>query len=181
MIEKHSVSESDKILASAIKRYQDGDIEAAIQELREAAGNDPLNLRIPLTLAKLLMRHGQFEHAEEVLLALPEQARTDNDITHLLAHLGLIRAAETAPESNELFKTLEADPGAHEARYQLAALLLLNDETEAALEQLLELLRRSHDFRNGVAQQGMSAILNMLGPDDELARDYRKQMLSLIH
>lgn len=181
LIDNYIAGESDEVLASAIKRYQDGDIEGAMQELQEAAEADPFNLRIPITLAKLLMRHAQFEHAEELLLSLPEQARNNNDIAHLLAHLGFIRAAEHAPDADELFSALEADPNAHEARYQLAALFLLNDETEAALEQLLALLRTGRDFRNGVAQQGMSAILNMLGPDDEIAREYRKQMFSLIH
>ena len=49
------------------------------------------------------------------------------------------------------------------------------------LEQLLELLQRDPAFDNGVAKRGMSAILNMLGEDNEIAREYRKQMLSLIH
>jgi putative thioredoxin len=172
---------ADEVLASAIKRYQSGDIDSAIQELRNAAEADPSNLSIPMTLAKLLMHQGQFDRAEELLMSLPEQDRTDNDIAHLLAHLGFIRAAEEAPDANELLATLENDGNAHEARYQLAALLLLNDETEAALEQLLELLQRDPSFSNGVARQGMSAILNMLGPDDEVAREYHKQMLSLIH
>lgn len=172
---------ADEVLASAIKRYQSGDIDGAMQELRDAAEADPFNLRIPLTLAKLLMRHGQFDHAEELLMSLPEKSRTNDDIAHLLAHLGFIRAAEEAPDADELLAALEADDNAHKARYQLAALLLLNDETEAALEQLLELLQRDPSFNNGVAKQGMSAILNMLGPDDEIAGEYRKQMLSLIH
>ena len=175
------VDESDELLASAIKLYQSGDIDGAIQGLREAAEADPLSSRIPLTLAKLLMRHGQFEDAEELLLALPEQSRTDNDIADLLAHLGFIRAAESAPYANELLATLEADADAHEARYQLAALLLLNDETEAALEQLLEILQRNPSFNNGIAKRGMSAILNMLGPDDDIADEYGKQMLSMLH
>ena len=107
-------------------------------------------------------------------MSLPEKARNNSDIAHLLAHLGFIHAAEQAPDANALFATLENNPDAHEARYQLASLLLLNDETEAALEQLMELLRRQPGFQNGVAQRGLSAILNMLGEDDEIAREYRK-------
>lgn len=180
-IDRYSTGESDEVLASAIKRYKSGDIEGAMQELQAAAEADPFNLRIPLTLAKLMMRHGQFEKAEKFLTSLPEKARNNADIAHLIAHLGFIRASEQAPAAKELFITLEEDPDAHETRYQLASLLLLNDETEAALEQLMELLRRDRSFKGGVAQNGISAILNMLGPDDETAREYRKQLLSLIH
>ncbi len=172
---------ADEVISSAIKRYQTGDIDGAIQELRNASRAEPSNLRIPLTLAKLLMRHGQFDKAEELLMSLPEQARSDSNIAHLLAHLDFIRAAEEAPDANVLLTTLEHDGNAHTARYQLAALLLLNDETEAALEQLLELLQRDPSFNNGIAKRGMSAILNMLGPDDEVAHEYHQQMSSLIH
>lgn len=173
--------EEDVVLASAIERFQSGDIDGAIQELHDAAEADPADLRIPLTLAKLLMRQGQFVQAEELLMSLPEQKRSESDIANLLVHLGFIRAAEQAPAADELLATLEVNTNAHEARYQLASLLLLNDETEAALEQLLVLLQCEPSFRNGIARRGMSAILDMLGPDDDIAREYRQQMHSLTH
>jgi putative thioredoxin len=181
LLEKYIAGETDEVLASAINTYQSGDIDGAMQQLREAAEADPFDLRIPLTLAKLLMRHGQFEHAEELLRALPEQAQMYDDVADLLAHLGFIRAAENAPATEELLENLSVDPDDLEARYQLAALLLLNDETEAALEQLFDILERERNYREGGIQKGIAAILNMLGPDDELSREYRKRLFSVIH
>jgi putative thioredoxin len=104
-----------------------------------------------------------------------------DDVADLLAHLGFIRAAENAPATEELLENLSVDPDDLEARYQLAALLLLNDETEAALEQLFDILERERNYREGGIQKGIAAILNMLGPDDELSREYRKRLFSVIH
>ena len=55
-----------------------------------------------------------------------------------------------------------------------------NDEYEAAILQLLELLKRDRHFKDAVARKGLTAVFNMLGGDHELVVKYRKQMMNLM-
>ncbi|MCK4675252.1 MAG: thioredoxin fold domain-containing protein, partial [Gammaproteobacteria bacterium] len=56
MLDKYLARESDKDLAGAVAEYQNGDKEAAFEQLNKLIFIDPENSRIQLTFAKLLMR-----------------------------------------------------------------------------------------------------------------------------
>jgi putative thioredoxin len=181
LIDKHIARQSDAMLAAAVKTYQQGDIEGAVRLLRQAEEADPDNLRIPLTLAKLLMQHGRVAEAEELLRLLPAEAQQDPEVTILAAHLSFIRVAQGSPPIETLEQTVAADPADCEARYRLSAVKLLQDDYEGALEQLLEIMRRDRSFRNDAGRKGMLAVLQILDEDSDLAKRYRSLMFKAIH
>jgi thioredoxin-like negative regulator of GroEL len=55
------------------------------------------------------------------------------------------------------------------------AVQLINDD-EAAMEQLLERVRRNLEYRDAVDLRGLHAILGILGEDDALAARYRARL-----
>jgi putative thioredoxin len=181
LIARYIACRSDAKLAAAIQMYQQGNIEEAVRLLREAEDTDPDNIRIPLTLAKLLMRHGQPAEAENLLRLLPAEARQDPEVSALLTHLGFIRIARDAPAEDLLEQAIAAEPKNSEARYQLSALKLLRDDYEGALQQLLEIVRTDRGFRNDAGRKGMVAVLNLLGKDHALAKRYRALMFDATH
>ena len=181
LIDKYIARQSDAMLAAAVKTYQQGDVEEAVRLLRQAEEADPDNLRIPLTLAKLLMQHGRLAEAEELLRLLPAEAQQDPEVIMLAAHLGFIRVAQGSPPIETLEQTVAADPADCEARYRLSAVKLLQDDYEGALEQLLEIMRRDRSFRNDAGRKGTLAVLQILGEDSELAKRYRSLMFKAVH
>ena len=66
IIEKYIVRDSDVVVSKAVKVYHKGDADSAFMQLAEVAMADPTNLRIPLTLSKLLTRDAR---PEQELLA----------------------------------------------------------------------------------------------------------------
>ncbi len=181
VIDKYVARESDTVLAEAVSAYRSGDVEGAMRQLQQAAEADPFNLRVPLTLAKLLIRDQRYEDAYSMLNALPPEVHQDEEVARLMVHLGFIRLAQQAPDPETLEQTLARHPEDSEARYQLSAVRLMNDDYEGALEALLELLKRDRGFGDDAARKGLTAIIDMLGHDNELARRYRARMFNVIY
>lgn len=181
IIDRHLAGAGDRIQAAALQAWQDGDVDKAVQVLAEGAMDEPENLALPLLLAKFLMRLGRIEDAYAVLSALSPEAGEDRKVADFLAHLGFIRTAREAPDRETLETRLSQDPKDWYARYQLAALTLVADDTDAALQQLLIIVREAPDFQGGLARKGLAAIFNMLDPGDDRIRKYRAELLNLIH
>jgi putative thioredoxin len=177
---------ANRAQAAALAAWEAGEEDKAIQVLAEAAMAEPDNPAIPLLLAKLLIRQGRHGEARDVLAALPPALRTDGEVRRLHTHLELILAAadggpeEAEPESttphSRLAAALELDPDDHAARFALGARCVVADDYGAALEHFAELERRAPDYRDGLAHQALLLVLDLLGPDDERVRRYRRTL-----
>ncbi|MEN8177079.1 MAG: tetratricopeptide repeat protein [Pseudomonadota bacterium] len=179
IIEEYVAKKLDKVSVEAVAAWQSGNTEQALQILAEAAVESPQNLSYPALMAKILMREGREADAHALLSALPETAQEAEEISGLLAHLGLILTAREEEEPAVLQKKIEDDPDDAEARYRLAASLLVADKIEPALEQLLYLSHNHANYRNGTARKGMQAVLELLDPENEEVARYRRELYRL--
>ena len=75
MLNKYVARDSDAVLAHALRTYNDGDTNRGLTLLAEAAMADPEDMRVALTLAKLLLREGKHGQAYQLLSALPKEKR----------------------------------------------------------------------------------------------------------
>ncbi len=179
MLERHTPRASDALLARAVQQWRGGDKDGALARLVQIAMDDPANLRIPSTIGKLLIGDGRLEEAWKILTALPSEIQDEGEIATLLAHLRFLRLASAAPERETLEARIEADPGDLEARQQLAALRLIDDDYDDAMGQLLEIMRRDRAFGAGAGRQGLLAVFRILGDDHPLVGRYRQAMLEI--
>lgn len=180
-IDRFVARQSDRAHAAGVLAYQqEGNAERAYNLMAQAALDDPHNLRIPLDLAKIMMLNGDYARAEDLLLALPQEVRESGDVANLLAHLGFLRVAADAPEKDVLKTELAAHPDNLEARYQLSALKLIDDDYAGALEELLEIVRQDRDFRADAGRRGMVAIFNILGSEHALVIQYRPMLYAVL-
>lgn len=173
VIDRFVARASDRTHIAGVQAFQQGSVESAYNLMAQAALDDPGNLRIPLDLAKIMLLNGDYARAEDLLKALPQEARESVEVASLLAHLGFLRVAADAPERAELESQLAQQPENLEARYQLSALKLIEDDYTGALAELLEIVRRDSAFRGEAGRRGMLAIFNMLGHQHELVSRFR--------
>lgn len=68
-----------------------------------------------------------------------------------------------------------------EARYQLSALKLVEDDYEGAMEQLLEIMRRDRGFCDVVGRNGLLAIFGILSNNGPLVERYRSLLMDHLH
>ncbi len=181
IVDRYLVPLGDKVRLSAGKAWNQGDHDAAIQVLAEGAVAEPENPDIPAMLAKLLIRLGRHDDAHEVLVSLPPAMRDNTELATLRAHLDFITTAQSVDDEAALQRRLAVEPPDLAAHFQMAALHLLNDRYEAALQSLIIILRADREYDEGAARRGLLAIFDTLGGDHELVKQYRNELARLIH
>ncbi len=178
IVEKH-LAGADPVKRTALAAWQAGDQARALQQLAEAAMAAPADPGLPELMVKLLLQAGRHGDALDVLASLPPELRPVAALRRLRVHARFLAAAEAAPPAEDLQARLAADPGDSVARFGLAAVRLLADDTEAAVAQLLELARRDPGWDDGLAREGLLALFDTLGDEAELVRRARQTLASL--
>ena len=172
-LNRYIIKDSINLYSQGLAAGQAGQFEDAKRLLAAAAVEEPGNAAIPRDLAKLLWKSGEHEHALQLLESLPTELRNQKELAHLHAHFALAHAAETATDDLE---TLASDPNDAEARFQLAAVKLAENQMESALDLLLALVADHPQFRNGLARQALLALFDLLGSEHPLTRSYRSKL-----
>ena len=185
LIDRHLTPLADRAQAAALAAWDAGDQDKGIQVLAEAAMAEPGNAAIPVLLAKLLIRQGRHPDAHAVLAALPSALRTRREIRRLYTHLELIMTARDSGdrESGAAVGSTEsarADagpaPDEHAARFALGARCVVADDYATALGHFAELDRRAPGYRDGLAHEALLLVMDLLGPDDEQVRRFRRSL-----
>ena len=182
-VDRHLARASDQALLSAVNAYQAGKPQQALQTLAELAMQDPDNLRIPATLAKLLVNAGRRQQAFDLLDALPAEAKRVDAVGLLHAHLAFIQTANAVADAADAIPPAadvdaEDDPEAH---FRQAACALIANDPDTALHHLLTLLRRHPAYRDEIARRGILAVLDMLDPQSALAVNTRRALAAALN
>ncbi|MGV6825657.1 MAG: thioredoxin [bacterium] len=178
-LDKHIERESDAIIAQAHQALLQGDSDTAMTLLWRAKELDPENTRVSVAMAQTHAALGDAEAALDIVNQLPADDQELPEIKALCGHLHFETLAE-GKSVEGLQQQLKANPNDHRSRLELAALYVAEEQYEAALQQLLELMRKDSSFQDGAAKHNMIRIFEILG-DDPLVSSYRSKMMSLIY
>lgn len=176
LLEQYVARDSDLALADAVDLYVRGEHQAAYEKIAEAVAADHDNPRLPLTLCKLLMHEQRYAEALKVLDSLPTHLAEHPEISHLHDLLTFYVARDPARDPAVLEAQLAADPGALEARQQLVAHYVVNEDYASALQQLAVISEQASEFDAGYAPQAMRRLFNLLGDEHPLVLAYRRHL-----
>ena len=143
-------------------------------------GEEPENARAYGGLIQAHLALGNEDQAEGLLNAVPAAIGSSAEIEAARAQLSLLRQAANAGPVAELQARVEADPGDHQARFDLAQALHAAGKVELAVEELLELFRRDRDWNDGAAKAQLFTIFDALKPNDPVAQKGRRKLSSMI-
>lgn len=180
-IERLMPTPGEELRRAAMEDFSAGDAAGALRKLDEAATLDPRNRLLPVDRVEVLIALGQFDKARAALDGLDVFAREEDRVKALTARLNIASGVAGAPPVAALEARLAADADDLEARLQLAHLHAAQQRHEAALAQLLEIVRRGRDSRGDAAREQMIALFGMLGSGDELVRRYRRLLAAALH
>ncbi|MFA6984948.1 MAG: thioredoxin [Arenimonas sp.] len=147
--------------------------------LRAAAQAEPEKDEFKLDLALALLGTGGLAEAEKLLDALPANLASDERAVKAHARLGFANLLKDAPPRQPLEAAIVADPGDLRARHLLGVRLLLEGETEAALQQFLEMLQRDRRYQDQLPKKALIDAFRVID-DAELVGAYRRKMASLL-
>lgn len=181
LLDKYVARESDALVRAALAAQQTGDLDQAATLLQQAVAGDPANDRAKLALAGLSLARGSIADAETLLKTLSPEARAGAEATLLKAHMQFARLAEGSPPLAELEKKLAAAPADSEARLCLSARQVLDGQYEAAMRNLLEIVRHDRKFRDDAGRKTLLTLFQLLGNNHELVKKYRPLLASALN
>jgi putative thioredoxin len=174
-----SPSEIERVRAAELREA--GQAAAAIAALRKALELDAANDAARLDLAELLIETAQLDAVESLVDAVRPDIDQDSRIATLRAALAFARAGAGSAGDAELQRRLSANPADHEARLALASLRAGARRYREALDELLEIVQREKNWKDGEARKQMLAIFNLADKQPELVAEYRRKLSSALH
>jgi len=176
LLDRHIPRESDTLVDNALLAARAGKPDEALTILLQAVKTDPGNDRAKLELARLHAHFGHAAEAEATLASLSVEARESTAAVGLKAQLEFVHIIATARAPEALLTAIAANARDSDARYELAAHLVLRQQHAAALDQLLEIVRTDRKFRDDAGRKAMISVFNLLGGSGEIVNDYRRKL-----
>ncbi len=180
-IDKLIPSASEVERARAREFRAAGDPVAAATALTKAldldAGNDPARI----DLAELLIELKKLDEAESLLGTVKPNLDWDDRVQTLRQGVAFVRSGQSGPGEDELARRIAAKPEDLEARLLLANLHAGRRNYRKAMDELLEIIRRKKDFRDGGARKQMLAIFSLASAEPDLVSEYRRKLASTLY
>jgi putative thioredoxin len=174
-----SPSEIERVRAAELRAA--GQSAPAIAALRKALELDAKNDAARLDLAELLVEAKQLEGVQPLIDAVQANTDWDTRVATLRAALAFARSGAGGAGELDLKSRLAADPGDHEARLALAGLYAGARRYREALDELLEIVKRDKNWKDGEARKQMLAIFNLADRQPDIAAEYRRKLSSALY
>ena len=178
VIDPLTMSPAEQIKLQVDALIESGMIEQALELLQKILQEEPDNHGLQVLQVNLLLELGRMDDARQLLSVLPADAP---GIAQPKAKLAFYEMVADAPQRDALEARLQEDENDHEARYQLAIRLVIADDIEAALDNLLVIVRRDRAFREDGARLLMLKVFEQLGAGNAVAKRYRGKLFGLMH
>jgi putative thioredoxin len=176
VINKYVPPAQDTAIAQAIRTYQCGQVDDALQLLVQAGTREPGNAQLHATALKLLLREKRYADIESYVSILPDEVKAQPDISTLQVHAKMLHLAQQAPAAAQGGNRLEATPDDLDAALSRAAVAMVQDDYETALTHLLHVFRKDRHYHNELPHKAMLVIFSLLGEKHELSKIFRASM-----
>jgi putative thioredoxin len=173
---------AEELRAQALALYRaDGDAAQALNRLEHALALEPQNPRVLADAAAVMADLARYEEAKRTLERLPALAQMEEPIAALRARIDFAIASADAPQRAVLEQRVREAPADLEARLKLAYRCVTDKDYAAALDQLLEIVRRDRAFRDDIGRKTMLEVFGMLGKRGALVDEYRRRLASAMY
>jgi len=164
-------SPSDLELEKGLSLLTSQQSEEAEKAFRQVLQTTPESSAALLGLAKSLLLQGKIQESHTLLVKFPASREYSSAQTLLPLSRALVKI-----EKGETFDSEEPlDPA-----FYNALRLERRGNIEAAMDGFLDILREDKHYRDGEAQRVMVAILELLGDNNPVARQYRGELASIL-
>jgi len=168
------------VLASAEQALEEGDVQSAAEIFAAVLQEDKQNPAALAGLARCYLQTGDIARAEQTIALVPPDQKNVAAVERVKAALELARKANQTDNRDALAARLAANPADHQARFDLAVALAARGEKEAAVEHLLDLVRRDRNWNEQAARKQLVQLFEAWGPKDPATVDGRRRLSSLL-
>jgi putative thioredoxin len=173
-------SPAEQLRRGAQADLAQGDFDAAETKLREAIALDGASDAARVDLAALLAARQDLAGAEAELAAIPEDRR-DERAAELATRLAFERKRASLPDAGILKSSVDAEPDNLDARLVYAERLVADGQYRAALDELMEVVRRDRGDRRERAREAMVQVFGLAADQPDVVTEYRRKLASALH
>jgi len=172
---------TEEALEQAAEALEAGDISTAGALYGRILQQQPDNVKAVAGMARCYAESGQSDTAVQLLDALPETSRNDPDVAAVRASLELAgKAQEAMGRIGEFESRVQQNPNDHEARFELALAAYAGRQSERAIDELLEIVRRNRTWNEDAARKELVKIFDALGPTHPATIEGRQKLSSVL-
>jgi putative thioredoxin len=157
-----------------------GDLNAAAGLFQAVLQHDPENAKASAGMAECLLAAGQTHRAKELLAGLSDEQRKDADVASVLARMAQAEEVAKLGDPNALEARLAANPDDHAARLDLAKILNVKGERDAAADHLLTIMRKDRSWEDDGARRTLLDFFEAWGPTDPATLAARRKLSSIL-
>jgi putative thioredoxin len=167
-------------LAAAEAAAASGDAAGATEIYASVLEEDAENLAAIAGMAKLHLDAGDVETAKAFLAMVPPARQEDAALAGIRAAIALAEQAADLGDMPQLEARIAADPRDWQARFDLALALNARDQREAAVDQLITIIRADRGWQeDGARKQLLQFFEAWGGQDDDTVSGRRKLSAAL--
>ncbi len=173
-LERFGSDESNQLVAAARQAMEDQQFETASNLFKSLQEMDAEDIRPFLGFAEIAISMGDLDAATSIIAQVDEN-KIDDETKGWHSKIELLISG-FGKDKSVYEKALEKNPDDYEARYELAMLNATSQEYDAAFGHLIYIVSRNPKFREEAARLSAIKLFDVVGPDSELAIEWRKKL-----
>jgi len=168
-------------LEKAQQAFDAGDLGTAGAIYAQILELEPSSLDAAAGLGRCLLAEGRIDDAKGLLAQIPAEEQDKPAIKSLQAAIDLAeRTGDAGGRIAELMEQVAHNEEDHQARLDLADALYAVGKREAAVHELLEIVRRDREWNEAAARKQLLKYFEAFGPTDPLTVSARRKLSSLL-
>lgn len=179
-LERFQPSPVEQLLLDARKLLSENASEAEAK-YREALELAPQDDQIRIELARFLLSQHRNAECHAIIDQLAARGFLEPEAEHIKAELEVRESAAESGGVAECRAAVTANPGDPALQLKLAEALGAAQQYEEALKLCLEMVKQNSGPIREETRSTMVKLFQMLGPDAELTRTYRRQLATALY
>jgi putative thioredoxin len=172
---------TDDRLEQAQAALAAGDAHAAAAGFLALLNEDPRNAKALAGAIRARVAEGNVAGARKIAAGLPQDLVANAEIKAAITAIDLAEESRQAKgDLADLERRAAAEPPDLQAKHDLALALFGRGSSEAAIEALLDLIRRDRTWNDEAARKQLVKIFDALGPAHPLTQASRRRLSSLL-
>jgi putative thioredoxin len=157
-----------------------GDAKSAAAVFTQILGEDPRNAKAIAGLIRSRLALGDVAGARSVVSGLTPDLTEQVDIKAARTAVELAERGGATGDIGKLTARVNADASDHAARFDLAEALFAAGQAEAAINALLDIIRRDRTWNEDAARVQLLKFFDALGPTHPLTTASRRRLSSIL-
>jgi putative thioredoxin len=180
LLDKAGGSGAADLLKATEDLFAKGDVAGAAESYAKILAEEPENVRALAGLVRCHVAAGTLDPARATLALIPKGKENDPAVSAARAALELAEQATQIGDLAPLEAKVAANPLDHQARFDLAVALNAKAKREAALDQLLEIVRRDRKWNDDGARRQLLQFFEAWGSTDPMTIEGRRRLSSIL-